>query len=99
MPIIDIEAHLLSTYELIECAFPNNIDSKSYFPLLALLYEELSDRNLAKVIAKYTGKDYHIVLNDIYGIASTDIPSQESIEKVKQKLLPCGYQEWLEEEN
>lgn len=93
---VTIASHLQSTYQLIKCAFPNGIESQVYLPLLALLYDEMSDRNLAEVVACYTGKDYGVVLNDMYRV-STDIPSAEAITKVKQRLLACGYEDWLEE--
>ncbi|MCE2696336.1 MAG: hypothetical protein PX483_04700 [Nostocales cyanobacterium LE14-WE4] len=44
---ITISPHLQSTYKLIQNAFPKGIESQSYLPLLALLSEEMSDRNLA----------------------------------------------------
>lgn len=42
MPII-FDSYLRSTYNLIKSAFPNGIDAETYYPLLALLYEEMSD--------------------------------------------------------
>ena len=42
-----ISPHLQSTYKLIQNAFPKGIESPSYLPLLSLLSEEMSDRNLA----------------------------------------------------
>ena len=95
---VSIAPYLLSTYKLIQGAFPNGIDSESYFPLLALLYNEMSHRCLAEVIAHYTRKDYYIVLNDVYGVESTNVPTPRAIAKVKQRLLACGYEEWLKEE-
>lgn len=92
-----IAPYLLSTYQMINCAFPDGIQSEAYLPLLALLYDEMSDRNLAEVVAHYTGKDYGVVLNDVYRVRSTDVPNLEAIAKVRQRLLPCGYEEWLEE--
>jgi hypothetical protein len=93
---VTIAPHLQSTYQLIKSAFPNGIESQVYLPLLALLYDEMSDRNLAEVLAYYTGKDYGVVLNDVYRVKSTDIPIAEAITKVKQRLLACGYEDWLE---
>ncbi len=95
---VTIAPFLLNTYKLIQCAFPDGIDSESYLPLLALLSDEMSHRSLAQVIAHYTGKDYYIVLNDVYGMRSTDVPLSNAIDKVKQRLLSCGYEEWLKEE-
>lgn len=92
-----VSPHLLSTYRLINCTFPDGIESEAYFPLLALLYDEISARNLAEIVAHCTGKNYGVVLNDLYRVRSTDIPEPEAIEKVRQRLLPCGYEKWLEQ--
>ena len=92
-----VSPHLLSTYRLINCAFPDGIESEAYFPLLALFYNEMSDRNLAEVVAHYTGKDYSLVLNDVYWVKSTEVPEPEAVAKVRRRLLPCGYEDWLEE--
>jgi diketogulonate reductase-like aldo/keto reductase len=92
-----IAPYLLSTYQMIKRAFPNGIEPEAYLPLLAILDDELSDRNLAQIMAHYTGKDYATVLNDVYRITSTAIPIPEAIAKVKQRLLVCGYEEWLHE--
>jgi hypothetical protein len=90
---IEIASHLKSTYELINRAFPDGIDTESYFPLLALLESEMSDRNLAETIAYYTKRDYSEILNDIYAVKSTSIPSPLAIDKIKTRLLACGYEE------
>jgi Protein of unknown function (DUF3349) len=94
---VTIAPYLLSTYKLLQRTFPDGIEVQDYLPLLALLYDEMSDRNLAEVVAHYTGKDYGIVLNDVYRVRSTDIPKIEAIDKVKQSLLACGYEAWLQE--
>jgi hypothetical protein len=51
-----IPAHLVSTYQLLECAFPVGIEEQEYLPLLSILYEQMSDRSLAQVIAEFTGR-------------------------------------------
>lgn len=93
-----IAPYLTSTYQMIERAFPDGIDSQSYFPLLALLYDEMSDRNLARVVAECTGKNYAVVINDLYRVKSTDVPDEPAIAFVKERLLACGYSEWLKED-
>ncbi len=94
---ITISPHLQSTYKLIQNAFPKGIEPQNYLPLLALLSEEMSDRNLAEVVAYYSSKDYSVVLNDIYRVQSIDIPTPEAIDNLKERLLVCGYEQWLEE--
>ncbi|MGK7875804.1 MAG: DUF3349 domain-containing protein [Xenococcaceae cyanobacterium] len=92
-----IAPYLLSTYKLIQCAFPDGVEAEAYFPLLALLYDEMSNRNLAEVVAHYTRKDYYLILNDVYRVKSTDVPSPQAIAKVRRRLLACGYEDWLDE--
>ncbi|NJK75810.1 MAG: DUF3349 domain-containing protein [Oscillatoriales cyanobacterium RU_3_3] len=92
-----IENYLLSTYKLIERAFPDGVKEEDYLPLLTLLYDEMSDRNLAEVMAHCTGKDYYLVLNDVYAVSSIVARDTEAIAKLNEHLLSCGYAEWLAE--
>lgn len=95
-----IPAHLVSTYQLLQCAFPQGIEEQEYIPLLSILYEQMSDRGLAQVIAEFTAREYHAVLNDIYRVGGVGtLPLSSEIEQVlnsvKQKLIRCDYQKWL----
>jgi hypothetical protein len=90
-----IPTHLVSTYQLLKCAFPQGFSEPFYLPLLSILHEEMSDRNLAQVMAEFAGREYHAVLNDVYQAASTSTFSPELIEAVRQKLMDCNYEEWL----
>jgi hypothetical protein len=95
-----IPAHLVSTYQLLQCAFPQGIEEQEYIPLLSILYEQMSDRALAQVIAEFTAREYHAVLNDVYRVgAALPFPLPPEIEEVlnsvKQKLIRCNYEKWL----
>jgi hypothetical protein len=90
-----IALHLVSTYQLVQCAFPHGVDEQLYLPLLSILYEQMSDRNLAQVIAELTGRDYHVVLNDVYRVGAIATFSPELIDSVQQKLMGCNYERWL----
>ncbi|MCU0567528.1 MAG: hypothetical protein MUF49_13135 [Oculatellaceae cyanobacterium Prado106] len=59
----------------------------------------MSDRNLAQVIAEFTGREYPVVLNDVYRAASTPTCSPELIEATRQKLMGGNYEEWLASES
>lgn len=89
---------LQSTEELLKKAFPNGIEDDIYFPLLEILEPELSDRNLAIVISNFTGKEYHIVLNDVYQVKSQSFENDLVLNKVQSVLDAAGFQQWLEEE-
>lgn len=93
-----IPAHLVSTYQLLECAFPQGIEEQDYLPLLSIFYEHMSDRSLAQVITEFTGREYHTVLNDVYRVgAAKTFPSEveEAVNSLKQKLISCDYKKWL----
>jgi hypothetical protein len=94
-----IPSHLVSTYQLLQCAFPQGIEPQEYFPLLSILYEQMSDRTLAQVISELTGKEYSIVLNDIYRVGSSTLPTEVETARpgVQQKLMHCNYETWLTE--
>lgn len=96
-----IPAYLVSTYQLLQCAFPQGIEEQEYLPLLSILYEEMSDRSLAQVICEFTGKEYPAVLNDVYRVGSAESVSsaiEEVRDSVKQKLIRCDYEKWLLED-
>jgi hypothetical protein len=93
-----IPAHLVSTYQLLQCAFPQGIEAQEYFPLLSILHEEMSDRSLAQVMSEFTGKEYPAVLNDVYRVGAAETVSSaigEVRDHVKQKLIRCDYEKWL----
>lgn len=97
-PKTEIPDYLESTYKMITAAYPNGIDESRYLPLISLLYEYMSDRNLAEVISFCTGKDSDVVLNDVYRSQSTDKVNDDEIESVRQELLSFGFEEWSEED-
>ena len=95
-----ILAHLVSTYHLLECAFPQGIDAEEYLPLLSILYEQMSDRALAQVIAEFTGKEYYAVLNAVYRVGAAGAVYSEDedvLDRIRQKLMNCNYEKWLRE--
>jgi hypothetical protein len=85
-------------------AFPHGLEEGDYFPLIAVLYDEMSQRNLAEVVSEISGKFYSEVLNDVYkvgsqkGIEGHVEVAREELERVKSLLVPHGYLEWLAEE-
>ena len=89
---------LQTTEELLKKAFPNGMEDDLYFPLLNILEPELSDRNLATVISNFTGKEYHIVLNDIYKVKAQSFENDLVLDIVQSLLDVAGFQQWLEED-
>jgi hypothetical protein len=71
-PLLD--AVLLPAYRLLRSAYPDGMPQADYRAVLSLLYDHFSDRNLAALIAAFTGKAPEIVLNDLYGCAGAPVP-------------------------
>jgi hypothetical protein len=90
------EPHLASTYKMIGCAFPDGIDEWAYLPLLHILYDHMSDRTLASVVADMSGRDYARVLNDVYRVAADRPPPRR--DEVLARLRQHGYDAWTSEE-
>lgn len=93
----EVPDYLWGTYDLLKCAFPNGISHEAYWPLMAILHPEMSFRTLAKVLSALTDKEYIEVLNDAAGFGLDPMPDLSEIEKVKERLIPCGYEEWLKQ--
>ncbi|MGF9908939.1 DUF3349 domain-containing protein [Brevibacillus sp. HB1.2] len=92
-----IPKHLESTLNMLKRAYPNGISDKECFPLMSLLYEHMSDRNLAEVISFITGKEVAIALNDIHKSVSTKQLSEQELNMVREKLLEHGFEKWIDE--
>ena len=93
----EIPNSLHSTYHMLANTFSNEIPEEQYFTLLKILYEELSDRNLALVISEITKKEYSEVINDIYKLPT--IEYKENVRKqVLDRLKIYGYDNWLNEQ-
>lgn len=92
-----IPEHLISTVSLIKKAYPDGIQNHEYLAILSILYEHISDRNLADGISLATGKDSSVVYNDILGLsqAKSDI---SIICVVMDKLKRAGLQAWIDED-
>jgi hypothetical protein len=91
-----IPDYLRSTYQLVASAFPAGIDQESYLPLLKVLANYMSQRNLADVVALYTGKDVGIIYNDILGAIDVVLPDNV-LQRVRNALEANGLQSWIDE--
>ncbi len=94
----NIPKHLSSTFTILKSSYPNDIPSDAYLPLLRLLYEEMSDRNLALVVGELIDKNTVQVLNDIYKAATSVRLKGHEVRQVQRVLSRNGYDKWLKEE-
>lgn len=88
-------SYLSSTYQMLKKTYPNFDVGSDYFMVIKLLYEEMSDRNLALIIDIFSTKESYEIINDIYKAYDMNIDCSD----VKIKLKKNGYDDWLTEEN
>jgi hypothetical protein len=96
--ILKKNEHLRPVFEMLKCAYPNGLDDEEYFPLLGALGEIMNHRGMAIVVSTFAEKDYAYVYNDVLASQSSDIPSAASVMSVKGRLIPCGYEKFLDEQ-
>ena len=77
----------------------DHIASRRYRLLqrVTMIPDNPSSRALNLQPTRKSGKDYSVVLNDVYRVQSVDVPTSEAIANLKERLLVCGYKQWLEE--
>jgi hypothetical protein len=99
--IQEVPEYLQATYRMLECGFPEGIKfgDADYFPLLGALLEGMNFRGVATIISLFTDRDYSMALHDVYSVAAPDVevPRPEDVVRIKQRLAPCGYEQWVRE--
>jgi hypothetical protein len=91
--------YLTSTFDLIRCAYPEKIPEEDYFALLFILYNRLSFRNIGLVIEFLTGECKYVAYNNALAAQSDKRPDQNEVDRVLDKLIICGYDRWVQEED
>ena len=82
--------YLRGTYRLLEQSLGGELADDDYLALLYVLGEKLSFVDTARVVAAFVGRDFDVVLQDIFRSQFT--PSEASA-RMKAQLV--GYTEWL----
>jgi len=94
-----LDDSLLSTLEMVWCAFDGGIGDDEYWPLIAVLIEVLPRQAAAKVISVADANfDYWRVLDDAMAFTPEFIPDWGWVDWMRGRLAPCGYDEWTRED-
>jgi hypothetical protein len=86
-----IPEHLKSTWALLRAAYPDGIPDAEYFAVLENLYQHMSDRNLADVLAVFTGRDVAAVTNDVYAVGAGRQATPDVMATVRARLERVGF--------
>ena len=92
-----INIALKSTEKMLKKKFETGISEEEYYVLLFLLYDYMSDENLAIVMENLTKKSKWVIENDIAVSINKDF-SPEIIISIEDRLNANGFKEWKCEE-
>ena len=87
--------HLRPALTMLRRAYPDGVPDQDYMPLLVVLHEEFSARNLAAVVAELVDGEPVVVDNDAAAAMSRQRPNASDVERVRKFLLEHG---WTPEE-
>ncbi|MEO1444165.1 MAG: hypothetical protein AAFV33_27470 [Chloroflexota bacterium] len=81
------------------CAFPDGLSHAEVLQLIHLLYNEYGYgfRPLAHDVGIVLRVNYVYVLNEVYGVHEIE-PDPEVQNRLRVKMVDCGYVEWMSEE-
>ena len=79
-------------FSVLRRAYPEGIPESDYLPLLAFLWDEMSKRALARVVAELTGRDPDGVYHDAHAAASGQRPAESDVARVRQRLEANGWE-------
>lgn len=83
---------------MLSTAFSGGVSEHDYVPLLTLLVEEMSLKNVAEVLSYFEEREWGTVYNDALGVAAGELNAEETDRSRVVKLLEThGYRRWLEE--
>lgn len=91
----NVPIHLQSTVVLLKKSFPTGLKENEYLAVIQLLYDGMSDRNLAEVLSFVTGRSYESCYNDICGVFHRTL-EVSVYEFTKNRLYENGYADWIE---
>lgn len=77
--------------ELLDRVFPGGLSDVDYPMLIAALYEDMSDEQLSKAIARFSGRDRLMVWNDIPRVMSDRAISPERVAAMAARLRAAGW--------
>ena len=92
----DIPHSLQSTVNMLKQSYPEGFADETLLPVLRLLYDELSDRNLALVASHVACLEPPVALNKVYEAAALNVRDPR-VQVAAERLKKHGYDAWLAE--
>ncbi|MBX2798204.1 MAG: hypothetical protein KTR31_11055 [Myxococcales bacterium] len=91
---MSVPPHLASTRRLLWAAFGGPVPPGMVLPVIRVLYDHMSDRNLADVMADVNGGEA-VWLNEVYRAAALAVDDPD-VRRARMTLLRHGLASWLD---
>lgn len=91
-----VPQHLASTFAMLERAYGGGIPTSSILPVLRLLLEHMSHRNLADVLQALLPERVQCWLNEVYRAADLAL-DDPAVLAAREHLRAHGYDAWVQE--
>jgi uncharacterized protein DUF3349 len=82
---------LREVLEQLRRAFPHGLPVDDYMPLLAVLSEDMSEENVAIVVAELIDGETVVVANDAAAAQSIRVPGEAANSRVRSALESVGW--------
>jgi hypothetical protein len=79
-------------FSVLRRAYPEGVPESDYLPLLVFLWDEMSKRALARVVAELTGRDPDGVYHDAHAATSGRPPAESDVARVGRLLEEKGWE-------
>jgi hypothetical protein len=89
---VSVGDELLSPLAVLRVAYPTGLQEADYLPLLAVLHDGYSARQLAALVAEFAGRERVVVDNDHARVVSGLTPDPERVADVRSRLVDAGYE-------
>ncbi|MFF4903459.1 DUF3349 domain-containing protein [Streptomyces sp. NPDC001260] len=88
-----VEPYLADVVAQLRAVFPEGVreGDGDYDPLLVILWDVLSERNLGVVVEAAFGHERHVVRNRMAAALSVRKPSAQQVERLRQRMVERGW--------
>lgn len=94
----DVPTYMRSTIKMLQRTYGNVIPQEDYIPLICVLLESpMSQRSVADALALLLGGESDDYIIDVSSRAPTTEITLNELERIREKLKPYGYKEWLQD--
>ncbi|MEU0936063.1 DUF3349 domain-containing protein [Embleya sp. NPDC005971] len=84
-----VPRHLERTLSILESAYPRGMPDEDYLPVMRVLAEGMSIRNLGDVMFAFT--TFTEAHHDAYGIGGDQESTDPDVRRVRELLVGCGW--------